>query len=90
MVRGTSIKQSMTVKHKNKASIIGKSLERGTKLVSITKNITTVRTIVDIKLILSPPPFGRNTYRRERNEIARPGTITVTVKVEPCLLMIRL
>lgn len=85
---GTAIRVRTTVRQRKSASRRGRSLERGTKLVSITKNMTTVNKIVVRNPILSPLPFGRQTNSKDIKAIAIPGMITVTVTVDPYLLII--
>ena len=87
MMIGTVIPHKIKVKHRKSTPNFGRSLDKGTKLVSITKNITSVNRIVERKGILSPPPFGRNRYSNAINAIARPGAIIVTVTVAPVLLI---
>lgn len=72
-----------TAKLKKRASSIGKSLVRGTKLVNITRNITVVRIMLWRNLDLLPTPLGIRMYKRLMKAIAKPGIITVTVMVDP-------
>ena len=67
--------------------MIGISFDNGTKFVSITTNITSVRTIVDRNGILYPLPIGKYKYNSESIAIATPGIIKVAVTVDPVLLI---
>jgi len=51
----------MIVKLMNSHPMTGMCLERGTKFVSMTRNIISVRRIVDRNDTLSPEPMGRMT-----------------------------
>lgn len=84
---GTIIVQRATVKERNSNPIFGKSLDKGTKFVNITKNITSVNTIVERKGILYPSPIGKSKYKRDNKAIATPGIIKVAVTVDPVLLI---
>lgn len=79
--------QRTRVKVKKRTPNFGNSFDKGTKLVSITKNITSVRMVVERKGILSPPPFGSNKQSKDISAIAMPGIIIVPVIVDPILFI---
>ena len=64
---------------RKRKAIMGTFLDNGTKLVSMTRNITSVSTRVERKADLSPTPGGIKIKVTPRNVIITTGAITATI-----------